>query len=538
LYDNIPVFSKWFTIENTGEKEVVLQEYRSEILALTEYDASVNKADNERKSQEIIFASDYVFGGSYDHEVQDKSIHLKADPQYKTVVNYSRVSKLMMESYPELGPNEIITNEEVFSSHRTWELITDSYDRERRALAHKRMYRTIAPWVTENPSVMHIRSVDEDVVKQAIDDCAEVGFDSGILTFGSGADIEDMSQKNLYYMKMLGDYAKSKGVEIGGYSLTASSWRGEKASIIKEDGTPGGGYYGGNAPCLDSEWADKYFSNLKKFYEYTGFTIFENDGSYPGDRCHSTKHHHNGYENSQWANWKRITDLYKWNTGNQNYNNVPDYYFLSGAQKCAMHYREVNFSLPREIHLVLARRDIYDGTWEKTPSMGWMHVPLTPYQGGGGTASYHPLSENIADYEQVLWQNFLLGVQGHYRGFRLFDSPETKALVKKVTSYYEKHWDILNSDIVHFRRPDGRQIDGMLHVNPKLEEKGFLVLFNPTNKDIVDEIKVPAYYTGLNEDVTVIDKNDKSSQHKLTRDYKLIMKVAVPANGMSWYILK
>lgn len=177
--------------------------------------------------------------------------------------------------------------------------------------------------------------------------------------------------------------------------------------------------------------------------------------------------------------------------------NVPDKYWkgaycklhvLSGSHQCAMHYREANFSLPRNIHQVLARRNIYEGTWEKTPSMGWMHVPLTPYQGGGGTASYHPLSENIADYENVLWQNFLLGVQGHYRGFRLYDSPETKALVKKVINYYNKHWDILNSDIVHFRRPDGRQIDGMLHVNPKLEEKGFLVLFNPTDKDIVEEI--------------------------------------------------
>ncbi len=537
LYDKIPVFCKWITVVNNNGNAIQLNEYRSEILALTEYDASVNSAKNERKSQEIIFASDYVFGGSYDHEVQDKSIHYSADPQYNTIVNYSRESRLLMESYPELGPNVDVDNNAVFESHRTWELITDSYDRERRSLAHRRMYRTVAPWITENPSVMHIRSADEDVVQQAIDDCAEVGFDTGILTFGSGANIEDMSDENLTYLKKLADYSKSKGVEIGGYSLLASSWRGEKASIRQENGEPGGGKYG-NAPCLHSEWGDRYFDNLKEFYKHTGFTLFENDGSYPGDRCHSTEHYHKGYEDSQWQNWKRITDYYKWNTANNIYNNIPDYYFLSGGHKCAMHYREANFSHPRKIHLVLARRDIFDGTWEKTPSMGWMHVPLTAYQGGGGTASYHPLNENIADYENVLWQNFLLGVQGHYRGFRLFDSPETEALVKKVISYYEVHWDILNSDIVHFRRPDGRQIDGMLHVNPKLEEKGFLVLFNPTTKDIVEDIKVPAYYTGLTDDVTVIDKNGKQSQHALTRDYKLLLKVSVPANGMSWFLLK
>jgi hypothetical protein len=41
-----------------------------------------------------------------------------------------------------------------------------------------------------------------------------------------------------------------------------------------------------------------------------------------------------------------------------------------------MGYREVNWSLPRDRQIVLGRQNIYDGTWGKTSSMGWMFVPL------------------------------------------------------------------------------------------------------------------------------------------------------------------
>ena len=537
LYDNIPLFSKWFTMKNGTGKDFNLQEYRSEILALTEYEAAVDYIHDAEKPQEIIFETNYAFGGSYYHEVQNNSIHFSRDPQYGSITHYKRTYPCLMESYPELGPDVTVKKGENFKSHQIWELVTDSYDRERRSLAQRRMYRTVAPWVTENPSVMHIRSAREEVVKQAVDDCAEVGFDTAILTFGSGANIENMSQKNLDYLKGLADYAKSKDIEMGGYSLTGSSWRGKEASIIKEDGGFGGGKFN-NCPCLTSDWGDKYFGNLRKFYEYTGFTIFENDGSYPGDRCHSKKHNHKGYNDSQWENWKRMTGHYQWNLANNVYNNIPDWYFLSGGHKCAMHYREKNFSKPRNIHLVLARRDIYDGTWEKTPSMGWMHVPLTPYQGGGGAASYSPLKDNIKDYETVLLQNFLLGVQGHYRGFRLYDSPEVKAIVKRVVSFYKKNWDILNSDVIHWRRPDGRNLDGMIHVNPRLKDKAAFVVFNPTSEEITEEVTLPLYYSGLEEYVKVTDKDGKTKKYKLNRNFELKIKVTVPANGVSWYMMK
>ena len=77
------------------------------------------------------------------------------------------------------------------------------------------------------------------------------------------------------------------------------------------------------------------------------------------------------------------TGFYEWCRGEGVYLNMPDWYFLNGGSKTGMGYRETNWSLPREYQEIIERQNIFDGTWEKTPSMGWMFVPLTEYQGGG-----------------------------------------------------------------------------------------------------------------------------------------------------------
>ena len=49
--------------------------------------------------------------------------------------------------------------------------------------------RTLAPQVTENPILMHVRSAEPDAVRLAIDQCSEVGFEMVIMTFGSGYNV-------------------------------------------------------------------------------------------------------------------------------------------------------------------------------------------------------------------------------------------------------------------------------------------------------------------------------------------------------------
>ncbi|GAF97132.1 unnamed protein product, partial [marine sediment metagenome] len=137
-------------------------------------------------------------------------------------VNYQRKMPVMLESRPPIGPDLTIMPGKTFESFRTFELIYDSTDRERKALALRRMYRTIAPWVTENPILMHVRNSDSNSIRKAVDQCAEVGFEMVILTFWSGFDMEKLDPGYIARIKADVDYAHSKGIELGGYSLLAS----------------------------------------------------------------------------------------------------------------------------------------------------------------------------------------------------------------------------------------------------------------------------------------------------------------------------
>ena len=84
---------------------------------------------------------------------------------------------------------------------RTYELLLDSDDRERRGLALRRFYRTVAPWVTEAPIFMHVREADSESIRLAVDQAAEVGFEMVIMTFGSGFDIESKDPEYIAQIK-------------------------------------------------------------------------------------------------------------------------------------------------------------------------------------------------------------------------------------------------------------------------------------------------------------------------------------------------
>src|SRR4029079_7971804 len=140
---------------------------------------------------------------------------------------------------------------------------------------------------------------------------------------------------------------------------------------------------------------------------------------------------HRGLDDSQWTQYQRIAAFYRECRARGLYLHVPDRYLLGGAKKTRMGHRGANWSLPRAQQHIHARQNLYDGTWEKTPTMGWMIVPLVEYQGGGPAATIEPLKEHLPDYERHLANNLGYGVQACYRGPRLYDSEETKALVKR-----------------------------------------------------------------------------------------------------------
>jgi hypothetical protein len=536
LYDGIPVFSKWITVHNNGAAAVTVSRFTSEILAAVEYGSAVESREYGVQAPNIHVDTDYAFASFNAEDANHQAAHWEADPDYETQVNYQRLTPCLLQVGPGIGPGQKIAAGGSFESFHAFVLPYDSYDRERNGLALRRMYRAIAPWITENPLMMHARFADWDRVKLAIDQCAEVGFEMVILTFGSGFDIEDESEPNLARARQLADYSRGKGIEIGTYSLLASRSVGGGNDVVMPAGKSP---TFGNSPCIGSKWGQNYFRKLRQFYEKTGFHLLEHDGSYPGDVCAATDHPgHRGLEDSQWTQWRTISDFYKWCRANGVFLNVPDYYYLNGSNKCGMGYRETNWSLPREQQVIHTRQNIYDGTWEKTPSMGWMFVPLTEYHGGGAAATIEPLHEHLDHYEKMMVSNLGAGVQACYRGPRLYDTDDTKAMVKKWVDWYKTHREILESDIIHLRRADGRDIDYFLHVNPAGKEKAMLVAFNPLRETVSRTIQVPLYYSGLTQTVRIREQEGAARKYALARDHSVTLQVRVPPEGMTWFVVE
>ena len=201
-------------------------------------------------------------------------------------------------------------------------------------------------------------------------------------------------------------------------------------------------------------------------------------------------------------------------------------------------YNENQYSLPRWQDLSISRQSVYDDTYKLPPTAGWMFVPLVPYHAGGDAAMFEPLSEHLTEYEWALAQYLGAGVAACYRGYRIYDGPETKALVQKWVGFYKKYRDILTSDIVHVRRPDMQNIDSFMHVNPRLKNRALAMVFNPTHVSISTTLQLPLYYSGLTIEAQVSQEGGPASKYMLDREYNIDVKVSLPARGITWYLIQ
>ena len=538
-YDHIPVISKQLEIFNGSGRQFTVDAFKLEHLAMVEPESPSGGDPETFLLPNIHVESDYNCKGSFSYKETNIATHWVTDPDYTSQRNYSCQTKCMLEVNPPIGPAQRVVPGGKFTSFTVYEMPFDSYDRERQGLFKRRFYRTVAPWTTENPIFLHLTSTDPEVVHTAVDQAAETGYEMIILSFGSGLNAEDTSPENIARYKALVDYARSKGIEMGCYSLLASrSIDDENDCINPETGKPGGMTFG-NSPCLGSEWGRKYFENIEKFIVETGMMCFEHDGSYPGDVCASTEHPgHHGLEDSQWTQFYKIAEFYHRMCERGVYLNVPDFYLLNGTTKTSIGYKEVNWSLSRAQQLLHTRQLNNDCTYDRPQSALWSFVPLTQYHGGGAAATIEPLDEHLDVYKALMFQNYSSGVQACYRGPRLYDTERTRQAVVEMIAWYKAHRDILNSDIIHLRKADGRDWDGMLHVNPALEEKGLAIFYNPLSEPITRTVHLPLYYTGLEKAASVSEQGGKARKYKLGRDYCIDLDVSIPAGGYTWFVIK
>lgn len=481
IYDGMPVVMKQVTVENCGDDTITVENIFTDVLCITE-------------NRDTLFVD-----SDYNSTTQFYGLELA-----KYAKNYARYHYDILEVAPLYRMNEKLKNGETVSSITAYELLFNTEYYENRLIEVKEMYRRIAPWCTDNVLFFHLISNNSRTIRKAVDQCAEIGLEMIIQSFGSGVNMESDCDRYLNRIKSAYDYGHQKGLRMGAYTLAYVKnyrpVRGDEA--LNHDGSH-------ICRCLACDWAEQYMKNVLRFIDRTGADAVEIDGPYGMLMCSGGKtHRHDDFTDSQYKQWKAsVVDWYQELKARGIYINAPDWHFLNGINRCGVGYEEIAFSEKRAEQLVTSRIYYYKGTFDKNPSQGWGFLPLNVYHGGGKDAQFFPTEQNAFEFDWALAQLTASGVWPTIRGKKVYDSEKGKEIFKKWVSIFKKYRHVLNGTTVHFMppridtdRPDRTTcIDAIMNQLPYGDERGFVMFFNQTDKERTEEILLPVYYTGLTD---------------------------------------
>ncbi|WP_343247140.1 InlB B-repeat-containing protein [Diplocloster hominis] len=516
MYDNVPAMKKRVEITNTGDQQVMIGRLAPEVLN-----------GNQDMEDLLALETDFTCGDQSTLPI-NRALPCKCELE-KEGSPFLELKDIAHTCY-EVGPAYELVKDQSMIGYNTYEFTHSTYWFELKMRERLGIYRTLFPWITDNPLTHHNTGA---LTKEVIDEAAAAEFEMIIQSYSapdSSGQMLTRDQKTLDHYKELVDYAHSKGIAIGIYQAQYQLGQYKKGEAY---GTNATGHWDGW--CVATAAFDDYWDNFKNFVQYTGLDCVEIDGTYPGTYCNSGEKHvnedketdpadptdtttgkaskysfHNGVFDSvvkQWENSVRMMCKDFRDMGV--YIKVPAWYYLNGANKCGIGYEEAAWSQPRHEQLMYGRQIMYNASYGRTMSMSWSHVPFAEYHGGGGDAAFQPFKDKKEDYNWVIAQNVGNGVNSDFRGPHLYDDG-TQDILNKWVEFYKRYRGIVNSDMVHIsqatydaagtNRQRGTKMDTLYHVNALNEgEKGLLWVYNQTDEERTEIIDVPMYYTGLSE---------------------------------------
>lgn len=479
LYDGLPVVMKLVTVRNDSAETVTIDNVSTDILDITE-------------NRDTLFV-DSDYNSTTDFIGLDITKYAK---------NYARYHFDVLEITPLYRMNVKLGSGKTVDSITAFELLFGADYYEQRLIEVKEMYRKIAPWCTDNVLFFHLISNSSRAIRKAVDQCAEVGLEMIIQSFGSGVNMESNKDRYLNRIKKAYDYGHKKGLRMGAYTLAyVKNYRPVKgAEALNHDGSH-------ICRCLACEWAESYMKNVIRFIDRTGADAVEIDGPYGMLMCSGGQTHlHEDFTDSQYKQWKAsVVDWYKELKSRGIYINAPDWHFLNGTNRTGVGYEEIAFSEKRQEQLVTSRIYYYKGTFSKNPSQGWGFLPLNVYHGGGKDAQFFPTEKNSLAFDWAMAQLTAAGVWPTLRGRKVYDSETGRDVMKKWINIFKKYRRVLNGITIHFMPPridtqnpmETTCIDAIMNQLPYGDERGFVMFFNQSNEERTAEITLPVYYTGL-----------------------------------------
>ena len=149
IYDGIPVLQKRIEVlypeAVEGQElapEYCVDSFVSEELRLVEPESRVEEKEFNWNVLNLYVENDYIYGYTMSCAPKGFGYRLEVEPEYSTQVCYRLDTPCRYLSTPEFGPAQYVRPGENFVSYRSFELLYDGADRERRGLARRRMYRT------------------------------------------------------------------------------------------------------------------------------------------------------------------------------------------------------------------------------------------------------------------------------------------------------------------------------------------------------------------------------------------------------------
>ncbi|MEG1662719.1 MAG: hypothetical protein RR338_01920 [Clostridia bacterium] len=478
IYDSIPTIGKQVSIKNVGKDNVIIDNIFTDIMCIENID-NLFIDSNFNAAMEFLGLNFAEYAKLY------------ARHTYKT-----------LEVAPLHNMNVTLRQGETVESIIAYEtaFVADYY--EARLIEVKNIYKTLAPWTLDCSVFFHLIANSAHSIKKAVDCCKEVGIEMMIQSFGSGVNMESQNKIYLNKIKRAYAYGHENGIKMGAYTLAYvknyAPVRSHEA--LNHD-------YSHICRCLANDWAKKYTAKILNFLDITKADAIEIDGPYAMMLCAGGKtHHHDDFTDSQYKQWKHaVSDWYKEIRKRNVYINAPDWHFLCGTNRTSVGYEEIAFSEKRQEQLITSRIYYYKGTFTKTPSQSWGFIPLNVYHGGGAEAKFCPTDKNAFDYDWAIAQCVASGVMPTLRGKKVYDSLQGKNILAKWIAIYKKYRAVINGITVHFLPPQidknnfsrTTALDAILNLCPKGEVRGFLMVFNQTDRDITQTLNVPLYYSGL-----------------------------------------
>ena len=121
----------------------------------------------------------------------------------------------------------------------------------------------------------------------------------------------------------------------------------------------------------------------------TNFSIIITDGPYGGGSCSSRNHsHHHGLSDSVYQQNRPQSEFYRKMAAKGVFMRSADSYPFDGVQKGLLGFSEEQFSLPREIDLLVSRQGLLGDIWRKPVVSGFMWVPVRVFNPGKFTICF------------------------------------------------------------------------------------------------------------------------------------------------------